>query len=355
MLNAVKLRVVAAVGLLVVVGAAWPASGQQGLSPLPASPGTAPSGESSEAPETLSNEARSKRLYDHVQRGVVIISRSGVPAAVGTVLAGDGRILTALSGLGGSDSAEVRYADGTGVHARLGQSDRVFDLALLVPDGGRWTEGLVASESEPTSAAVRAMCPSRGLHLGPAEADLKGRAEAHAAGGEPLEQMLDAEVKGHAVAGAPLLDSAGHVVAVLVRACKGRALAAPAPGDVSKTCEPVVVGAPVPMLRTFLSQALASVQAKPPWLGIRGQHEASGGLRGVRVVDVASASPAEKAGLRAGDMILAVNGEPISTPEELAGSIGKHVAGDTVTLLVLGAGKFRSVVVTLEAARPPVL
>ncbi|HEV3189612.1 MAG TPA: PDZ domain-containing protein [Polyangiaceae bacterium] len=347
-----KLGAVATGGLLIVMGAAWPASGQQGLSPLPASPRAAPSGESSEAPETLSNAARSKQLYEHVQRGVVIISRSGVPAAVGTVLAGDGRILTALSGLGGSDSAEVRYADGTGVHARLGQSDRVFDLALLVPDGGRWTEGLVASESEPMSTTVRAMCPSRGLHLGPAEADLKGPAEAHASGGEPLEQMLDAEVKGHAVAGAPLLDTAGHVVAVLVRACKGRALAA---GEVSKACEPVVVGAPVPTLRTFLSQAPISAQGKPPWLGIRGQHEASGGLRGVRVVDVAPASPAEKAGLRAADLILAVNGEPISTPEELAGSIGKRAAGDTVTLVVLGAGKFRSVVVTLEAARPPVL
>jgi serine protease Do len=72
----------------------------------------------------------------------------------------------------------------------------------------------------------------------------------------------------------------------------------------------------------------------------------------VRVIDVASASPAEKAGLRAADVILAVNGEPISTPEELSVSIGKHVAGDTVTLLVLGAGKIRSVAVALGAAAP---
>src|SRR5258708_17575162 len=179
MLNAVKLRVVAAGGLLIVTGAASPAAGQQGLSRLPASPQAAAPGESSEAPETLSHAAKSKQLYDHVERGVVIISRGGVAAAVGTVLAGDGRILTALSGLGGSDRAEVRYADGTSVHARVGQSDRVFDLALLIPDGGRWTDGLVASESEPTSTEVRAMCPSRGVHLGATEADLKGPADAH--------------------------------------------------------------------------------------------------------------------------------------------------------------------------------
>src|SRR5271167_4474657 len=85
------------------------------------------------------------QLYERIRRGVVALERNGVPMAVGTVLAGDGRVLTALSGLGGGDGADVRYADGTLVHARVGRSDRTSDLALLVPQSLKWTEGLTAS------------------------------------------------------------------------------------------------------------------------------------------------------------------------------------------------------------------
>ena len=65
-----------------------------------------------------------QQLYEHVLRGVVALERNGVPMAIGTVLSGDGRVLTALSGLAGADGADVRYADGTVVHAKVGRSDR---------------------------------------------------------------------------------------------------------------------------------------------------------------------------------------------------------------------------------------
>jgi len=57
---------------------------------------------------------------------------------------------------------------------------------------------------------------------------------------------------------------------------------------------------------------------------------------------VAPQSPAEKGGLHASadrersDLIIAVDGAPIDSPEKLADAIGKRVIGDTVKLLVLG-------------------
>jgi serine protease Do len=296
---------------------------------------------------------------------VVAVERNGVPLAIGTVLDGDGRILTSLSGLSGTDTADVRYADGSTVRAKVGSGDKTTDLALLIPQSGKRTEGLAASESDPVGATVRAMLPTRGARLGPAEAEVKGRADAHARDGEALRPMLDVEVKGLPVAGAPLLDATGGVVAVLVKACKGAAAAQPegmgwanwgaaqeAPaGAASAACAPVVVGAPVSAIRSFLAKVPATAVAPAPWLGIRGESVQTPEVHGVRVVAVAPSSPAQKAGLKPdSDILVAADGHPIDTPEKLADVIGKHAAGDTVKLLVFTEDKFRELSVVLRQA-----
>jgi serine protease Do len=284
-----------------------------------------------------------QQAFERVRRGVVAIEKAGAFAAVGTVLVGDGRILTALSNLGGSDSADVRYADGTTVHTKVGVSDRVLDLALLVPQSGHWPDGLSASDSDPQGADLRAMLPDRGAHLGPAQAGIKGQVDAHARTGEPLFHLFDVDLKGSPVAGAPLLDSTGSVVAVLVRACKG-------PTRPAQTCLPVVLGAPISTVRSFLSRAAPPGKAPASWLGIRGEAQADGNVRGVRVVAVAPSSPAEKAALKPGDVVVASDGEPIDSPETLGKSIGRHAAGERVKLLVFGGGAFREVAVELRPA-----
>ncbi len=298
-----------------------------------------------------------RKLYEHLRRGIVAVERNGVPAAVGTVLGGDGRVLTSLSALGGVDSADLRYADGTAVHAKVGESDTELDLALLVPKTSKWKEGLNASEADPTGSMLRAMLPAMGKGgFGPAMAGVKGFATAHSRDGQALLDLLDIDLKGAPVAGAPLLDENGSVVAVLVRACKG-ATDLGSPGDTppaSNPCEPVVLGAPVTALRSFLSHAPApapSPAAPAPWLGIRGEPEASGSVRGVRVTAVAPSSPAEKAGLKpSNDVIVAVDGQPVDSPEKLAEVIGKHTPGDSVKILVYGGDKFRESTVSLRTA-----
>jgi len=326
-----------------------PAAGDDGPEPPPAPPRHGAPGPQA-APEAPGAQVLAPagltpaQLYERVRRGVVALERNGIPVALGTVLAGDGRVLTALSGLGGGEGADVRYADGTVVHARVGRSDKASDLALLIPQTNTWTDGLSASEVDPSDTEIRAMLPARGARINPASAGIKGLVDAHARGGEALLRMLEVDVKGVPVAGAPLLDVAGSVVAVLVRACKGAAPEAPA-----ARCQPVVVGAPVSAIRSFLTRQ--TTDARPsPWLGIRGEPQSSGGVRGVRVVAIAPSSPAEKAQLRASDVIVAVDGTPIDTPETLAMVIGRHVAGDSVKLLVYGDGKFREAIVALRTS-----
>src|SRR5258708_5810548 len=210
-------------------GAAPPVPGQGGsaaASPTGPAAGAssaaaAPAGGGANA--TQSDGVDLRKLYEHFRRGVVVVERGGIPVAVGTVLGGDGRVLTALSALGGSDSVDIRYADGTSVHAKVGESDTGMDLALLVPKSKKWTDGLPASEADPTGTSLRALPPtaSKGGVFGPAVAGVKGLAEAHSKDGQALLNLLDVDLKAPPVAGAPLLDADGGVVAVLVRACKG--------------------------------------------------------------------------------------------------------------------------------------
>jgi serine protease Do len=330
--------------------------------PLPALPGSSVAAASPHGTPFPS----AQQLYEHVRRGVVAIERNGVPIAIGTVLGGDGRILTALSGLGGGDSADVRYADGTLVHTKVGHSDKASDLALLVPQTGTWKDGLNASEVDPGSSEVRAMLPFHGERLSPIEAGFKGLTEAHTREGDELARMFDVALKAPPIPGAPLLDASGNVVAVLVRACKGpapeaansdspwAAWAGQAQANAKATvCTPVVVGAPVSQIRSFLVKTPVTAVAPAPFLGVRGEGQTSGIAHGVRVTAVAPSSPAEKSGVKSTDVIVAVDGTPVETPETLAQNIGKHAVGDTVKLLVLGDEKFREVGVALRAAPAP--
>jgi serine protease Do len=358
--------------VLASLAAASPALAQPGSAAPQLPPGT------QAAPQTVAPPPAPptpEQLYQHVLHGVVALERNGVPISIGTVLSGDGRVLTALSSLAGGDGADVLYADGTVVHAKVGRSDRAVDLALLVPQAIHSTEGLRASGAPPAGVDLRALLPAPAAldptgaakgRLAPIVALVKGEADAHARDGIALLHWLDVETRGVApVAGAPLIDPSGDVAGILVRACKGPVSApgtssdevgawtqpVPPSAAARAACKPVVVGAPVSSIRSFLAGASAApAPPPPPWLGIRGNGDLTGNVHGVRIVAVAPSSPAEKAGLKPStDLIVAVDGHPIDTPEKLADVIGKHVAGDTVKLLVLSTDQFHEVSVLLRA------
>ena len=58
-------------------------------------------------------------------------------------------------------------------------------------------------------------------------------------------------------------------------------------------------------------------------------------------------SPAEAAGLQAGDIIVAIDGEQLAADSDLSTMILPHAVGDTITLRVLRDNSTRDVDVTL--------
>ena len=71
--------------------------------------------------------------------------------------------------------------------------------------------------------------------------------------------------------------------------------------------------------------------------------------QGALVSRVMDDSPAQKAGLKSGDIIMAFNGEVIEHSGELPYVVGQMKAGDKVTAVIYRDGKERDIKVTLEA------
>jgi serine protease Do len=285
---------------------------------------------------------------DEVRRGIVQIERAGRPMAVGMVLRGDGRIVTSLSALGNADFVDIRYADNHVIRAKLAHWDGRWDLALLVPQTGRWTEGFTPMDTDPREIDLRAFVPKAG-RLSGTNVRLRAIVDAKSQDGQPLQSVMVLEpAPVTPPLGTPLIAPDGKAAGVMVRVCKG-AEEASAPG-----CDPIVVGAPVYALRSFLMKTPASASVPAPWLGLGGVRTEENGVKGVRVVGLAPGSPAARAGLRFDapnpDTILAVDGQPVESPEQLAEAVSRRGIGETMKLLVVSQGKFRDVAVTLQAA-----
>jgi serine protease Do len=287
-------------------------------------------------------------------RGVVQIERAGQVLGLGAVLAGDGRVLTALSPLGHGNDLDARLADNSLVRVKLGHHDRGWDLALLVPQTGKWGEGLTASSDDPVrpDAAIHAYTLKSGKVV---PASLVLRSHKTLVGGD--DKALDNAIElgsriSPADLGSPLIDESGRVVAVLGRGC------APAEG---KPCTPVAFGVPIAAIKSFLRSVPATAVAPPAWLGIQGLSDTGPVAKGVRVLVVHPESPAEEAHLKGGDktvsdVILAVGGVPVTSPEQLAEVIRTHGVGEKVPLLLFGQGQYHEVTVMLRAApeaKPP--
>ena len=95
------------------------------------------------------------------------------------------------------------------------------------------------------------------------------------------------------------------------------------------------------------------------YLGVQIQ-ELTDGLRdyfkvkgndGVLVSEVVEDSPAEKAKLKAGDIILSVNGDNVSTASELQRAISRQDPDSEVALEIIRKGRSRDITATLDAQK----
>jgi serine protease Do len=279
---------------------------------------------------------------------VAVVERAGKALELGVILNGDGRVLAALSALGNAQRLDVRYADNKLVPAKVGHADRAHDLALLVPANSEHQLGLRAAR-EPGAAlhaplgsyTVAGQKAAPGPLLTPT-----GPVAFTTNDGKPFPEALGFKTAPNATSlGSPLVDTNGEVIAVVTRACQKKAGAG---------CAPVLVGTPVTVVREFLHSAPKGAAIPTASLGVQVAPDDSGSARGLRVTAVRGSAAA--LGLRAGadartaDLIVALDGVPVTTSDAFDRIVQDHAVGDVVDLLVLGGGRYRHVTVVVAPA-----
>lgn len=85
------------------------------------------------------------------------------------------------------------------------------------------------------------------------------------------------------------------------------------------------------------------VNRNQAWLGVRPANHPSG----VRVLEVTADSAAEQAGLLANDILVTIDGRPVSDVQSLVNEIRQHAAGDQLRIEYLRDGQSLDVTVTL--------
>ena len=116
----------------------------------------------------------------------------------------------------------------------------------------------------------------------------------------------------------------------------------------SGTSSGVGFAVPASMVRQVVSSAVGGATAVVrPWLGVKGQTvsaDIAGSLgldrpQGIVVTDVYAGGPGARAGLREGDIVTAIDGQPINDQGGLNFRVGTREPGDTVEVGVLRDGR----------------
>ena len=112
---------------------------------------------------------------------------------------------------------------------------------------------------------------------------------------------------------------------------------------------------PVNEAKSIATQLIDNGVAAHAYLGVTPQDgsasDGSATRAGAEVTSVGDGTPAAKAGLKVGDVIVGVNGDPVDSADSLIGHVREKSKDDEVTLTVLRDGKSLEIKATL-AAKP---
>jgi putative serine protease PepD len=294
------------------------------------------------------------QIYRRAYRGVVEITvttsaaaspfgGSGTAKAQGSgwVYNSSGNIVTNEHVVDGASSISVRFWNGKTYSASVVGTDKSTDLAVIKVDAP-------SSELHPLSVGnsgdlqVGDGVVAIGSPFGLEETVTSGIVSAlHRAIEAPNNFTINDSIQtdaaiNHGNSGGPLLNAQGQVVGVnaQIRSDSG--------GN-----EGVGFAIPSSTVRSIATQLISTGKAVHAYLGVAIDATAST----AKIASVKAATPAANAGLKAGDVVTAVDGTSIASGDDLTRAIDSHKPGDTITLKYRRGGSEHTVDLKL-AARP---
>ena len=260
--------------------------------------------------------------------------------AVGVIVDPRGFALTSARATLRSSPLEVSLLDGTPVKATLLGLDRRSDVAVLKLDSSKPLPYLPLGDSD--RIRVGEWVIAIGAPMG-----LEGTVTAGVITATPRPTDLDAlagllqtdAAMDRSGAGGPIVSLGGEIV--------GMATGLSADG--------IGYARPSKTVRKIYLELLEQGRVRRPWLGVTTQAltarlaRALGarGTVGILVADVHPAGPGGAAGLRSGDIVVAIDAKPVSSRAQLEHAVGARAPGRVVRLSVHRATARLTVRVTL--------
>ena len=287
---------------------------------------------------------------------IEVRARQGVATGSGMILKADGYILTnnhvVAEAASGAD-VTVTFSDGHEQPAELVGATPDYDLAVIrVEEKG--LEPLVLGDSDDivVGDAVLAVGSPLGLEATVTTGIVSALHRPVKAGEAAEAAFIDAIQTDAAInpgnSGGPLVNSAGEVIGINSAIAQGPGTAA-ATGNIG-------LGFAIPsnQARHTAEQLIETGTATFPIIGVLLDPSYQG--EGVQVSQeaqqgtpaVTPGGPADQAGIEAGDVILSIDGRPVSVADELIVAIRAKAPGEPVTLNVRSGGDERDVRVVLE-------
>jgi len=275
----------------------------------------------------------------------------------GVIIDERGYIVTNSHVVESARSLEVIYHDGKRAPAQLVGTDEFSDLAVIKVDGAMPAVAALGDSAalQPGETVIAIGSPlgdlkgtvtvgvvsavNRNLELGP---------------GYVMEALIQTDAAiNHGNSGGPLVNLRGQVVGINTLVVRGSGVTF-GTGDIA---EGLGFAVPSNTVRTVAAQLIDKGKVARPYLGIRYRMVPLSGAAsetlGAEVISVEPGEAAERAGLREGDVIVALNGETFTEEVPLVNRLMKHQPGDSVKLTIQRDGREQTVTVTLDSRPEP--
>ena len=270
--------------------------------------------------------------------------RQGVGS--GFLISADGYVVTNNHVVDGAKTVQVTTDDGRTLDAKVIGADSKTDVALLkVTEGGSFPFVKLAKASPRVGDWVVAIGNPFGLGGTVTSGIVSARGRDIGAGPYDDFLQIDAPInKGNS--GGPTFNLQGEVVGM------NTAIYSPSGGSVG-----LAFAVPAATVQTVVDQLQQDGRVSRGYLGVQIQpltKELAQGFglsteKGALVAGAQDGTPAEKAGLKSGDVITAVDGEPIANARELTRKIGALKPGAKAEITYLRDGKERTATVALAS------
>ncbi len=267
-----------------------------------------------------------KRAGDSV---VEVRARRRMPSS-GVAWPGDGLVVTALHTVEDEEGIEIGTARGESFPAEIAGRDPSTGIALLCAKKASfaipaWGD---TAKLEPGELLVLVASSGNGRRVSLTTASVVGGVWTTDQGGR-IDRYLETDARLFpGFSGSLLLAADGRAIALATAGLRRRT--------------PLAI--PVETLRRVVESLLEHGQVRRGFLGIttypiRLPHSVKSQRAGLLVLSVQEGSPAEKAGLFLGDVLLGIDGRKIDSPSALLSILGEERIGKALEARILRTGK----------------